>query len=76
MFDSRRERRFFSSSLRQTGCGAHPAPYAVDTGVSFFGVNRLEHPHPYSAEVKDWSYISWHYGLALHKLNLVLLGLN
>ena len=38
----------------QTGPGAHPAPYAVDTG-SFPGVKRLgrgvDHPSPSNAEV-------------------------
>jgi len=38
----------------QTGPGAHPSSYAVDTG-SFLGVKRLgrgvNHPPPYGAEV-------------------------
>jgi len=40
----------------QTGPGAHPAPYTMDTGY-FPGVKRpgcgVDHPPLYSAEVKD-----------------------
>jgi hypothetical protein len=40
----------------QTGPGAHPASYKMGTG-SFPGVNRpgrgVEHPPPYTAEVKE-----------------------
>jgi len=40
----------------RTGPGAHPASYTIGTG-SFLGVKRpgrgADHPHPYSAEVKE-----------------------
>jgi hypothetical protein len=45
----------FSSPVR-TGCGAHPAAFAVSTG-SFAGVKQPElgvnHPSPSSAECKE-----------------------
>jgi hypothetical protein len=40
----------------QTGSGAHPASYPMDTGITYPGVKRLEreadHSPPSSAEVK------------------------
>jgi len=44
------------SALVQTGPGAYPSSYTMDTG-SFTGVKRLghgvDHPPPSSAEVKE-----------------------
>jgi hypothetical protein len=47
----------------QTGSGAHPASYQMDTGGSFQEVNRpgreADHSLPSSAEVRNvWSYTS------------------
>ena len=44
------------SALVHTGPGVHPAFYTMGTG-SFPGVKRsgrgVDHPHPFSAEVKE-----------------------
>jgi len=53
----------FLSRKIQTGSGAHPASYSIDTVVPFQEVNwpglEVNHSPPYCAEVKnEWSYIS------------------
>jgi hypothetical protein len=43
----------------QTGSGAYPASYPMDTRGSFPGGREDDHSSPYSAKVKNaWSYTS------------------
>jgi hypothetical protein len=56
-------KKFFSSRKVQTGSGAHPASYSMDTGILFRGIQRpgreADHSPPSSAEVRnEWSYTS------------------
>jgi len=46
---------FFLSRRVQTGYGAHPASYRVDTG-DFFPVRKADHLLTSSAEVNMWRY--------------------
>jgi hypothetical protein len=61
VFDFARRKGFLDSVY--AFFGAHPTPYPMDTGGSFFGIKQpgseVHRSFPYSAEVKNaWSYTS------------------